>query len=43
MGKSRSASIVISYLMKKLNIDYEEAFKIVQSQRKLAQPNNGFK
>jgi len=42
MGKSRSATLVIAYLMKSLNMDYEDAYKFVKSHRKIIFPNLGF-
>lgn len=41
-GISRSSAILISYMMKKYNISYEEAFKKVKSKRSCIQPNSGF-
>ena len=41
-GVSRSASIVISFLMKKLNIKFEEAFLFLKVKRPHIQPNEGF-
>ncbi|KAL6189352.1 hypothetical protein ACLB2K_040741 [Fragaria x ananassa] len=42
-GKSRSATIVLSYLMKKHRMSLSEALKHVQSKRREADPNLGFK
>ena len=41
-GISRSATIVISYLMKKLELSAQEANKRVRSLRYQASPNEGF-
>lgn len=41
-GVSRSASVVIAYIMKKYQIDYQEAFKRVKSKRSIVCPNRGF-
>jgi protein-tyrosine phosphatase len=42
MGKSRSATIVIAYLMKFKNMKFEEAYKYVKGQRSMVFPNLGF-
>ncbi len=42
-GKSRSASVVVAYLMLTRNIDYDEAYNILKDKRPIAQPNPGFK
>ena len=42
MGKSRSASILIYYLMRKLKISYHDALKLVRSKRKIVQPNKWY-
>jgi protein-tyrosine phosphatase len=42
IGKSRSASIVIAYLMKHNQMALQKAFNFVKSKRALIQPNNGF-
>lgn len=42
-GKSKSATIVLSYLMKKHRMILSEALKHVQSKRREADPNLGFK
>lgn len=42
MGVSRSASIVIAYLMWKYNLTYRDAYKFVKSQRDIISPNPGF-
>jgi protein-tyrosine phosphatase len=39
---SRSATIVISFLMKELKLKYDEAFNFVKDRREIVQPNNGF-
>eukprot|EP00993_Chasmostoma_nieuportense_P000838 NODE_176_length_2814_cov_25.279122_g162_i0.p1 GENE.NODE_176_length_2814_cov_25.279122_g162_i0~~NODE_176_length_2814_cov_25.279122_g162_i0.p1 ORF type:complete len:841 (+),score=247.34 NODE_176_length_2814_cov_25.279122_g162_i0:201-2723(+) len=41
-GISRSATLVISYLMKKQQIPFEEAFAFVKERRPNIQPNEGF-
>ncbi|KAL4488345.1 hypothetical protein ABPG72_019195 [Tetrahymena utriculariae] len=41
-GVSRSATIVISYIMRKQNKSYEEAFKQVKHIRYIIRPNKGF-
>ena len=41
-GISRSATIVISYLIKTQKIRYEEAFSKVKEARALIKPNDGF-
>lgn len=38
-GVSRSAAIVISYIMKKLGLNFEAAFEIVKSRRPRIRPN----
>ena len=40
-GVSRSATIVIAYLMLKCNIDLEDAVKMIRAKRKI-HPNDGF-
>lgn len=41
-GVSRSASIVIAYVMKKGDVDFQEAFDSVKQQRPSIRPNDGF-
>lgn len=41
-GVSRSSSITLCYLMKKMNTDYETALELLKSGRKCAKPNKGF-
>ncbi|XP_073836366.1 MAP kinase-specific phosphatase [Musca autumnalis] len=41
-GVSRSASVVIAYLMKHQNMDFEMAYQHVKSKRECIQPNAGF-
>jgi len=41
-GMSRSASIVISYMIWKYKMDLEEAFAYVKSKRKIVSPNSNF-
>ena len=42
MGISRSPTIVISYLMYKKKMKYEEAYNFVKEKRKVISPNSGF-
>jgi hypothetical protein len=42
LGKSRSASIVVAYLMRAYGFTLEEAFAKVQELRPCAKPNKGF-
>ena len=41
-GVSRSASIVIAYLMKTQNMDYQQAYQFVKAKREWISPNDGF-
>jgi protein-tyrosine phosphatase len=41
-GISRSAAIVIAYLMMKRKINFEDAFELVRNSRKSINPNSGF-
>ncbi|CAK74287.1 unnamed protein product (macronuclear) [Paramecium tetraurelia] len=41
-GVSRSASVVIAYLMKKKGLAFQEAFNFVKKKRSVIQPNYGF-
>lgn len=41
-GQSRSATIVIAYIMKKYMKTFEDAFNFVQSNREMICPNKGF-
>ncbi|KAL7714848.1 dual specificity protein phosphatase [Entamoeba marina] len=41
-GISRSASILIAYIMKKNGVTYKEALKTVEQKRKCVMPNQGF-
>ena len=41
-GVSRSSSIVISYLMKKFNMKYQQAFDVVKMRRPSIYPNEAF-
>ncbi|XP_055845336.1 dual specificity protein phosphatase MPK-4 [Episyrphus balteatus] len=41
-GVSRSSTAVIAYMMKKHNLEYQQAFEIVKSKRKFVHPNSGF-
>ena len=42
-GVSRSASIVIAYVMYNLKLKYEDALKYVRDKREYIYPNNGFR
>ncbi len=42
-GVSRSASIVIAYLMKEFNMSYDIAFSQLKACRPVIDPNNGFR
>ncbi|XP_026727471.1 dual specificity protein phosphatase MPK-4-like [Trichoplusia ni] len=41
-GVSRSAAVVIGYIMEKYGLCYEEAFTLVKSKRRFVGPNMGF-
>jgi predicted protein tyrosine phosphatase len=41
-GHSRSASIVIAYIMKKYDVPYDAAYRFVRSRRPTTRPNPGF-
>ena len=41
-GKSRSASIVLAYLIKSISMTYEEGLNFLRTIRPLVQPNYGF-
>ena len=41
-GQSRSATIVIAYIMKKYTKTFEDSFELVQSKREMICPNKGF-
>ena len=43
MGKSRSATCVIAFLMKKLHVSPDQGLEILQRSRSLCDPNDGFK
>lgn len=43
MGVSRSASVVIAYLMKESDLNYERAFSFVKQKRSCINPNDSFK
>ena len=43
MGISRSASVVIAYIMYKNKMKYEDAYDYVFNKRKVISPNSGFK
>ncbi|KAF4711997.1 hypothetical protein FOZ63_029288, partial [Perkinsus olseni] len=42
MGQSRSVIVLVSYLMRHLDIDYQAALDMVVSVRSMAEPNPGF-
>ncbi|KAK5083569.1 hypothetical protein LTR05_006072 [Lithohypha guttulata] len=42
LGQSRSASVVIAYLMRKQNMDYQTALSKVKYRRSIVRPNPGF-
>lgn len=41
-GVSRSAAVVIAYIMEKYGLCYEEAFALVKAKRRFISPNIGF-
>lgn len=41
-GISRSASLVIAYIMKTRSMNYNEAFELVSQKRRVVDPNEGF-
>jgi len=41
-GKSRSATVVVAYIMAKQGLDTEQALKVVKAKRSIAEPNNNF-
>ena len=41
-GVSRSASIVIYYIMRKYNLTFNQALQYVKNKRKIVNPNHGF-
>ncbi|XP_057326278.1 dual specificity protein phosphatase MPK-4 [Microplitis mediator] len=41
-GVSRSATLVIAYIMKKYKMTYEDAYELVKSKRRFVGPNPGF-
>ncbi|XP_053601995.1 dual specificity protein phosphatase MPK-4-like isoform X2 [Plodia interpunctella] len=41
-GVSRSAAVVVAYIMEKYRLCYEEAFDLVKSKRRFIHPNMGF-
>lgn len=43
MGISRSSSIIIAYLIKYHNMNFEEAYNFVKSKRNIVNPNKGFR
>lgn len=43
MGVSRSITLAIAYIMTVTNLPFEQALKVVQYSRTIANPNDGFK
>ena len=43
MGVSRSASVVLAYIMKEYNYNLEQAFNFTKQKRTCVNPNNGFR
>jgi len=41
-GISRSVSLATYYFMKKINVNFEQAYKFIRSKRKIADPNISF-
>ena len=41
-GKSRSASMVLAYLMSKQGMSFEDALEMLQKKRKVVKPNDSF-
>mmetsp|Transcript_34488 Transcript_34488/g.33677 ORF Transcript_34488/g.33677 Transcript_34488/m.33677 type:complete len:82 (+) Transcript_34488:1245-1490(+) len=42
MGRSRSATCVIMYIMKRFGFSFQEALEFVQLRRDVVDPNEGF-
>jgi len=42
MGKSRSVSFVVVYLMHEYKYSYEKAYDLILSRRNIIYPNRGF-
>lgn len=42
-GISRSSSVLIAYIMRKYQVNYNTAYGIVKSARNIIEPNDGFK
>ena len=42
MGRSRSATCVIMYIMKRFGVAFEDAIEFVKSRREEVDPNEGF-
>ena len=42
MGRSRSATLIIMYLMFKFNLSLDTALSMVQQRRSVVDPNKGF-
>lgn len=42
MGRSRSTTIVLAYLLKEHKMKLNEALKLVKNKRESAEPNEGF-
>lgn len=43
VGISRSATILIAFLMKEYKLRFKEAFEMVVKKRKIVDPNEGFR
>jgi len=43
MGVSRSATVVIAYLMKYFHMTHREAYNFVKKKRSVINPNEGFR
>lgn len=41
-GQSRSATIIIAYIMKENNWKFKEAYEYVKAKRRMISPNHGF-
>ncbi|KAM0794865.1 hypothetical protein BDR22DRAFT_977424 [Usnea florida] len=43
LGKSRSVTVVMAFIMRQMNVSFQEAKVLVQSKRAIASPNNAFR
>ncbi|KAH8421535.1 hypothetical protein KR009_012137 [Drosophila setifemur] len=43
LGVSRSSAMVIAYMMKRHNLDFQPAYELVKAKRRFVQPNLGFR